>query len=519
MLIDKLICQDEEKLLDAFQLALQMEDGSEYMKRIRIEARHISSPKMLDLIYKTYLYRAKHGYFDDYMIYLEKDREASKRFYLPRRRVLLPIVNAIQDMLDDKVDLLSISLPPGTGKTTLEVFLMSYVCGMYPNVCNLMSGHSNTLCNSVYEGVLGILRDTDYAWNEIFPHCEIITNAKEQTLDIEKKHRFSTLTCCSIDGSLTGRTRCEGFLFADDLCSGIEEALSMERLDTLWTKYTNNLKSRKKLSCKEIHIATRWSVHDVIGRLETMYAENDRAKFISIPALDENDESNFNYDYGVGFDTNYFLDMKNSLDDVSWRCLFMNQPIEREGLLYHPNDMRFYYDLPNADADYIVAVCDTANGGGDDTVLITAYGYGDDWYIVDPVVTSKSPKVAEELCVEALFKNKVKMCQFESNTAGERIGNDVARMLKERGGHTSITSKYTTANKETKIYVNSTWVKEHCLFAKEPTDPMYKDFIKKMYSYTHMGKNKHDDVVDCLAQLSEYVQGLSGRKISFGHRF
>ena len=31
------------------------------------------------------------------------------------------------------------------------------------------------------------------------------------------------------------------------------------------------------------------------------YIDSDRAKFIVIPALDENDESNFDYAYGVGF--------------------------------------------------------------------------------------------------------------------------------------------------------------------------------------------------------------------------
>ena len=266
MLIDKLLENpNEERLLDAFQLVVQMQDKEqavEYAKKVRMKARKINKPSMLDLVYKTYLFRAQQGQFDDYMIYLEKDRDAEKRFYLPRRKVLLPIVNAIQDMLDGKLDLLSISLPPGTGKSTLEIFLLSFVCGLYPNKPNLLSGHSGSLTNSIYEGVLGIIRDSEYRWADVFPFAgEVITNAKEQTLDVEKKHRFSTLTCCPIGGSLTGRTRCEGFLCADDLCSGIEEAMNKERLDKLWTSYTNDLKSRKKLGAKEIHIATRWSVN------------------------------------------------------------------------------------------------------------------------------------------------------------------------------------------------------------------------------------------------------------------
>lgn len=43
---------------------------------------------------------------------------------------------------------------------------------------------------------------------------------------------------------------------------GIEEAMSKDRLDKLWSSYTNDLKFLVKEGAKEIHIATRWSVHD-----------------------------------------------------------------------------------------------------------------------------------------------------------------------------------------------------------------------------------------------------------------
>ena len=76
------------------------------------------------------------------------------------------------------------------------------------------------------------------------------TNSKEETIDLHKKHRFSTLTCRAINASLTGATRCDKILYADDLCSGIEEAMSKERLDKLWSAYTNDLKSRKKGRCE-----------------------------------------------------------------------------------------------------------------------------------------------------------------------------------------------------------------------------------------------------------------------------
>lgn len=522
--------QTEESLKDCFDLMRQECDEYgpvdprllEINRRIRTECRRICTPTMYELLHKTYIFGARHGQFEDYMIALEWNREPEKRFYLPRREALKQAVDAIQDLLDDRLDLLTISMPPGSGKSTLEIFLLSMVIGLWPDKPNLSSGHSNMLTNSLYMGVLGILRDPEYCWGEIFVgDREIITNAKEQTIDVDKAHRFSSLTCRPIGGSLTGATRCEGLLTADDLCSGIEEAMNKERLDKLWTAYTNDLKSRKKLGCKEIHIATRWSVHDVIGRLEQQYADDPRAQFIVLPALDENGESNFNYKYGVGFDTAYFEDMRANLDDVSWRCLFMNQPIEREGLLYHEEDLRRYYALPEGDPDIILGVVDCADGGGDYVVLPVAYGYGDDWYIEDVVCNNGLPDVTNGLLVNMLLKHDVKQCQVESNSSGVRVAMDVAAALKEKHSHTSITTKRTQANKETKIIVNSAWVKEHCLF-KDPSqyakNSEYAVFMRWLCGYTVMGKNKHDDVPDAMAQLAEYIQGLAGRVVTVAKR-
>jgi predicted phage terminase large subunit-like protein len=460
--------------------------------------------------------------FDAYMQYIEYDRDPEKRFYLPRRKQIFPIVQALQDLEDDTLDLLTISTPPGVGKTTLGIFFLTWVMGKYPGSCNLASAHSGMLTNSFYDGVLSLITDPEYLWADVFPGIRIVgTNSKEGTIDLEKRKRFKTLTCRSIDGSLTGATRCEKYLYADDLVSGIEEAMSKDRLDKLWEKYTNDLKSRKKLDCKEIHIATRWSVHDVIGRLERQYEGDPRARFLSFPALNKNDESNFDYDYGVGFDTKYFWDMRESLDDVSWRCLFMNEPIEREGLLYHEDDLRRYFELPKEEPDAIIAVCDTKDKGKDYAFLPVAYVYGQDYYIEDCICDNGNPDIVDARLVDILLRHKVQMCRFESNSAGGRIAEKVQEEVKSKNGITHITTKYTTQNKETKIIVNSPWVKEHCLFKHSSGYQKSSDYgrmINFLCTWTMTGKNKHDDVPDGMAMLAEYAQSLDGAKVEVFQR-
>ena len=473
--------------------------------------------KNLYKLHKKVLLAAAPHDFESFLMYVEWERDPDKKFYMPRRAVLSRIVEAMQELVDDKLDLLTISMPPGTGKSTLGIFFLSWVMGRNPDGQSLASAHSGILTRSFYDGVYQIITDSEYLWADVFPGVNVAsTNSKEETIDLGKKHRFSTLTCRAINASLTGATRCDQILYADDLCSGIEEAMSKERLDKLWITYTNDLKSRKKMTAKEIHIATRWSVHDVIGRLENEYGGSDRAKFIVLPAFNEQGESNFNYAYGVGFSKEYFEDMKNNLDEASFKALFMNQPIEREGLLYNVDELRRFFELPSKDPDAIIGVCDTKDRGSDYAVLPIAYVYGDDFYIADVVCDNNLPNIVDARLVQKLLANKVQTCRFESNSAGGRIAEKVQAEVKAKGGVTHITTKFTTANKETKIIIGSTWVKEHCLFLDETCyqrNSEYGKFIDMLCSYTVAGKNKHDDVPDAMAMLSEYAQSLTGSRV------
>lgn len=491
---------------------------SEILKRYCTERIIQNKSKDASSLFKAVLLLEAQGLrLDSYMQYIELQREPEKRFWIPRRKQLEPVCRAMQKLVDGELDILSISLPPGTGKSTLEIFLHSMMIGAFPDSCSLASGHSGTLTNSIYDGVNSILSDPDYLWHDVYPAAgTIITNAKEQTIDLGKKHRFSSLTCRAIGASLTGATRCEKLLTADDLVSGIEEALSIERLDKLWTAYTNDLKSRKKLNCKELHLATRWSVHDPIGRLQTMYADSPKAQFLVMPAVDEDGESNFNYRYGVGFDKEYFEDMKNNLDDCSWRALFMNQPIEREGLLYNEDELRRYFELPSDSPDAVISVCDTKDKGVDYCVMPIAYQYGNDFYIEEIICDNSNPEIVETRLVEVLLRHKVKLSRFESNSAGGKIAEKVQKEVKSRGGITRITTKYSTANKATRIIVDSPFVKEHFLFKDNSViknNKEYKRAIGMLCSYTMAGRNAHDDVPDAFSMLSDFIQSFETQTV------
>ena len=79
---------------------------------------------------RTLLFDAIHD-FDSYMLYLEINRPPEQRFYQPRRRVLKRLVDAIQALTDDELDELYSAMPPRVGKSTLILFLNTWLIGRY----------------------------------------------------------------------------------------------------------------------------------------------------------------------------------------------------------------------------------------------------------------------------------------------------------------------------------------------------------------------------------------------------
>lgn len=522
---------EPEAAFDELNVLTQLNNewAHEQNAELRKDIINFLNVSMTDQMYKALKHSIKFDApvsFDCFMRYMEWERDPEKRFYMPRRRIIKSMwVDPIQDLIDDKYDLLTLSCPPGTGKSTIGMFLLAWVMGQTPDKPSLASAHSGALTESFYKGVLTFLTDPEYTYSEIFPVTVANKNALQQTIDLNKEHRFSTLTCRAINASLTGATRCERLLYMDDMCSGIEEAMNPDRLDILWNKITNDLLSRRKMGVKTINIATRWSVRDPIGRQEAMYGDDPRAKFIKCPALNENDESNFDYDYGVGFDTQYFIDMRKNLDDVSFRALFMNEPIEREGVLFSRETLRYYYQLPVdkdgnlQEPDAIVAIADTKDKGKDYGVLVVAYVYGTDLYIEDMVCNNGTPEIVEAQFIEMLLKHKVQMARFESNGAGGKVADRCEAEVRKRGGFCHITKKYTTGVKETRIMTRSPYVRNNFLFKSNfnRTDP-YGLAMYMLVSYVLSGKNKHDDVPDAMAMLAEFWESKTGAKVQLMSR-
>ncbi len=469
--------------------------------------------------------------FDSYFQALEWERPVEEQFYLPRREVLMKfgIIQALEDLIiNDKLDELFTSFPVRVGKSTLAVLVITWILGMESQRTNLYISNSGVLATTFYEGVRTILGDDfTYQWAKIFPKTKFnsreMCNSKDTQLDTGTNKRFHSFTARSIDGSLNGACDCDRLLILDDLVNGIEEAMNVNRLRSLWLKVNSDGLSRAKLKAKKWWIGTRWSIYDPIGiRLQMVGEDNPRIKNIVIPALNDNDESNFNYLYNVGFDTKFYLEKRasyeNSDDIASWKAIYQGEPIERSGLLFPYEEERTWAgELPkDIQPTNKYAFVDIGWGGGDYTCMPIVYQYDTELYCVDIVFNNGNKKITQPLIVEAIEKHKLSRVKFEKNNGGDGYKEDVGRLLNERGIPCLLTSAFASnqTTKEMKIFNHAPEIRQINFLARDKRSISYNKALEQLHSFTIQGKNKHDDCPDSLAEICEMINEIV-RKVEY----
>lgn len=473
------------------------------------------SYEILDKYYGILLLEAQNKVVDSAFQYLEKKRDPKERFYMPRRKQFLKIglTQALQGMIDDRYDILCVSLVPGAGKTTVEKMFHALVAGWFPRDFSLFYSHSGDITRMYYDGVYDIVTNAEeYTWNEIFPDLSVTsTNAKMEQFNVGKYKSFPSVQCTSVGSKNAGKVRASKFLLVDDMIGGIEEAMNPIILDKLWDKYAVDARQRKiqdtdGKNCKEIHIATRWSVHDVIGRIQNMYEGNPRVKVIAVPDVDPvTGESNFEYEFS-GFTKEFFEDQQLLMDDISYRCLYKQEPIEREGLLFPEDKIRRYLNLPHGEPEIVTGQCDTKGKGTDYFVLPVLQKYGEDYYCVDCVCDNTADyEVQYENAANVLTNNKVQECEFERNAGGDRVAMEVNKRVENKGWICNITDTPTETNKEARIFQCSNWILQHVIFKDpslyKPNEP-YGVMMSLIKRYSVSGKKQLDDVPDVFSNFA-----------------
>lgn len=496
--------------------------------------------KLLLAVYDT---KARLGDFRSYCIAMEWNRPIEKQFFLPRRRILEKhgLIQAMQDVADDKLDFLFVSMPPRTAKSTTGIFFLSFMAGLYPERSILGNGHSTALTQSFYTEMLNLMTSDEYRFSEIFPTNTIVNKSAEYSwIDLNSDKRFHTITFKSLTGGTTGIVEASNILYCDDLIKGIEEVNNPNTLDNIFHMYTSTIQDRtvqrlckdgEYRRCPEIHIATRWSLNDVIGRLISIYGEidSDRIRIINIPCYDDNGESNFQYDYGKGFSTDYYKKLQMAEDPVVFAAKYLGEPIEREGRPFTKDQLTFYQSLPDEKPDRIIAYADVAHGGDDYFSMPIGYVYGTEVYIEDVLFVHKlGDSDTRPLVKQKLIENHVTKAGFEENNGGKLYADFVIEDLRRANYRCNITTHKvpTTKSKLDRILSCQSEIKgvltevgNYRIYFKSDNarkdNKQYNDFMVNIYSWSQkqgsVQKTQHDDAPDSLSGMIINILDLSKR--------
>lgn len=516
------VCYDT--LNDLFGMAMNVyeEDNPELSyalkltKYVKDMIAYLSAEEQLNELYWNVLLWEAKFLFESFLLYMEKNRPSEEKFYEPRVNPLKQVVDAIQDLADDLLDELFINMPSRVGKTQLVKFAYVWWGSRNTELSNLYTAYSDKITNAFYTGCIELMTDSTYTYAEIFPNNKIVkTNGDDEIIDLNRVKTYPTFTCRSIYGTLNGSCDCNGLGIADDLFSGIEEAISVDRQVTVWGKFDNNFMKRLKKKAKLINMGTRWALGDCQGRRRSLLENNSefknrRYRVVSIPALDENDESNFDYPYDVGYSTEDYRMMRASFEEnddmASWYAQDMQDPIERQGALFTSDTMKFFNpecDMPEREPDRIFMAVDEAFGGGDFVSGPICYQFDDTYYVPDVVFDNGDKKVTQPLLVDAIIKHKIQAVQFEETKTTMDYREKVEEMLKEKGYRTNSYGRAAPGNlgKRTRIFDKAPEIREMYFVDADHRTKQYQKFISNLYTFKMEGKVKHDDGPDSMAQL------------------
>lgn len=501
---------------DARLIAMKV---SKYAHNASARQAALTGSGSFDDLYWQYMLLEAPWLFESYLYYMEKNRPDSKKFYIPRKKTLQIVAQDLQDLEDRIIEFYGLSLPSRVGKSTMCIFFMSWIMGRRPNSHNAMGGHSGKLAKGFYGELLNLINTQEYTYSEIFPNSKLQKqSADDFEINLDKPDRFATMTCRGIEGTWTGAVdiSSDGYLYVDDLVRDRQHSLSSTRLENTYQEYLNKMVDRKIDGARELMVGTRWNLYDPLGKIEKLNRDNSLYRFRKIPALNDNGESNFNYDYGVGFSTKYYIDMKARLDANEWEAKYQQKPFLREGIMFAEDELRYYNGiLPEGGFVKNVSACDVAWGGGDSLSMPVGAEYENgDVYIYDWIFNTGAKEVTLPLVVGRIMGNNIQSINFEANNGGDMYAYYVGERLKEHNYSCSTTSTKAPSKQAKKEKINQYAgdIKRRFIFlAPKYQSKEYQRAMEEFTTFVYIGDNEHDDAADGATQL---MITLSGKRFA-----
>lgn len=385
------------------------------------------------------------------------------------------------------------NMPPRAGKSYITSVCCAWAIGKYPVESIMRNSCTARLYEKFSYDVREIVRSDKF--KEVFPSIKLSNDKQNIAGWNTTKAKQVSYFGAGVGGSIIG-FGASLIAITDDLYKSIDDALSSTVNDKVvrWKEGTHD--SRLEGACPEYDIGTRWTKSDIIG--QTM-ANNDYDIIITIPALVDN--KSFCEEVRS---TKKYLQIREKIAKELWLAEYMQEPVEFEGIALPEKDLQRFKmkDFKPSLAEMRVATIDTADDGDDFLSMPIGYLIGGKIYIPDLIFTASDVDVTEPLCAAKCIEHTLKYCRIETNAGGSGF----MKHLRKVAGATIVTGSFTTSNKHTRILSNIGMIKKYCVFRDDYEDGSdYDKFMKNMTGYLKNGKSKHDDAIDSVTALIEYL--------------
>ena len=428
------------------------------------------------------------------------------KFYKRNRSYLINLCNSLQDFYTSDDDVLIINMPPRHGKSFTAKNYVEWMLGNHPEAKIMTGSYSERLSTIFSKSVRNTIQEVKadnsrVVYSDLFPKTKIkYGDASMSMWSLEGSSTVSYLAT-SPNGTATGVGA--SLIIVDDIIKNAEERYNDLALEKQYDWFRNTMLSRLEEGGKIIIIMTRWSSKDLAGRVLNEFKDAMKIKHINMTAVQKDGSMLCDE---VLSRKSYDMKVKAMGKDIA-EANYNQNPLDLKGRLYE--HFSTYDTIPKDSTgtplfEEVRCYCDTADTGADYLCAIVYAKYQRYAYVLDVLYTKEGMEVTEEALAEMLYRNRVAVCDIESNNGGRGFSRNVRRILEEKYPEFEIYVRafHQSKNKQARIYSNSAFVMNNVLYPANWTD-IWDEYYIAMSTYQKEGKNKHDDAPDATTGVAE----------------
>lgn len=280
-----------------------------------------------------------------------------------------------------------------------------------------------------------------------------------------------------------------------------DDALSATIRNKVNNKFDTTIRNRvNSRNTPIVIIMQRLHEDDLCGHL--LKAEGDEWTVVSLPCITRDEKTGEEEALWPFKHTLKELRALRAKNPFVFDTQYLQDPKPQGGLMY-PNGFKTYDIVPYHPHTIRKIYIDTADTGSD---YLCAIAYDETpaySYIIDIIYTQKPMEATETMVAEMVMKLSPSVVYIEGNNGGRGFARKVEEIVRTQGnGRTRFECFHQSANKQTRIFINSASVENTTIFPIG-WELLFPQFHSAITGYRRVGRNDHDDAPDALTGTFE----------------